>query len=194
MAKDFAPWSAETDQGIKTDPVDSNISVRQEVVPAVNVGTISTLTGEWVGVPTSDEIFSAVTTHVNVANGAETLSPDTGQENHIDMTGYASLFIALKPTRGGDVRIDAVMGPDTNAFGNLTPVNAAAILKGDRSYASTGTGFQNLVSDTSETLTVDVWNIFMLTNTLNNQKNLQFKITNNSGDVSTIEFAYMRLV
>ena len=66
MAKDFAPWSAETAQGIKTDPVDSNITVRQEVVPAVNVGTISTLTGEWVGVPTSDEIFSYILIRVDL--------------------------------------------------------------------------------------------------------------------------------
>ena len=110
------------------------------------------------------------------------------------MTGFASIFIAIKPSNGGNFRIDAVMGTDTEPFANLTPVNAAAILKGDRSYASTGTGFQNLVSDTSEALTADVWNIFIITNTLNNQKNMQFKLTNNTGGNSDIQFAYMRLV
>jgi len=44
MAKDFAPWSAETAQGIKTDPVDSNIDVKQQVVPALTVGTINAKT------------------------------------------------------------------------------------------------------------------------------------------------------
>ena len=37
----FAPWSAETAQGIKTDPVDSNIRVKQEVIPAISVGTVN---------------------------------------------------------------------------------------------------------------------------------------------------------
>ena len=48
--------------------------------------------------------------------------------------------------------------------------------------------------DSAETLTADVWNIFMILRTLRNQKLLQFKITNNSGGISTIETAFMRLV
>jgi beta-phosphoglucomutase-like phosphatase (HAD superfamily) len=53
----------------------------------------------------------------------------------------------------------------------------------------------NLLLDSSETLVADVWNIFMIKEgQLANQKLLQFKITNNSGDISTIETAFMRLV
>jgi len=192
MAKDFAPWSAETAQGIKTDPVDSNIKVRQEVVPAVNVGTISTLTGEWVGVPTSDEVFSPITTNINVANTDAFLVPDTGQENHIDMTGFRDIMIAIKPSASGNVAMEAVMGPDTNAFGNLTPVNSAAALRG--LTISNGAPLDILFTDSAEALTGDVWNIYTIQAQLSGQKNLQFKITNNMGGIRSFEFAYMRLV
>jgi|TARA_R110000824_G_C15192816_1_gene674937 hypothetical protein len=192
MAKDFAPWSAETAQGIKTDPVDSNINVRQEVVPAVNVGTISTLTGEWVGVPTSDEVFSAVTTHINVADGAAILVPATGQESFIDMTGFLDIQIAIKPTNGGNCAIEAVMGPDTFSYGNLTPVNSAAGIRGNQEI--TGKDCDLVFRDTAESLTANVWNILLIRNVLKDTKLTQFKITNNSGGISTIEFAYLRLV
>jgi len=193
MAKDFAPWSAETAQGIKTDPVDSNIKVRQEVVPAVNVGTISTVTGEWVGVPTSDEIFSSVTTAVQIGNTELFLAPDTGQENRINMTGYQDLFIALRPTRAGNVKIDAVMGPASNSFGNLTPVNAADRIQIAGRF-DVPASLQSAFYDNSQDLTADVWNIYLLQGVLSNQKNLNFRITNDSGGLSTIEFAYMRIV
>jgi len=52
----------------------------------------------------------------------------------------------------------------------------------------------NCVNDAAEALTVNVWNIFYIKGTLENQKNLQFKITNNAGSNSDIEFAYMRMV
>ena len=193
MAKDFAPWSAETAQGIKTDPVDSNIKVRQEVVPAVNVGTISTTTGEWVGVPTSDEIFSAVTTHLLVPNGSSVLVPATGQESFVDMTGYTDMFIAIKPSNGGNVALVAVMGPDVYRFGNLTPVNSAATLRGS-TFPNSTDDIGPLLNQSTESLTADVWNIYLIENRLKDQQNLQFKITNNSGGESTLEFAYMRLV
>ncbi len=194
--KSFAPWSAETAQGIKTDPVDSNIEVKQEIIPAVNVGSVNTKTGEWVGVPTSDEIFSEVTTHINVANTAEVLAPATGQESFIDMTGYQDIFIALKPTNAGNYAIEAVMGPDTYSYGNLTPVNAAAGLKWIWPVDTTGqvSVFQPALLDSAEALTADVWNIFAIVGRLANQKLLQFKVTNGSGGISTIEFAYMRFV
>ena len=193
MAKDFAPWSAETAQGIKTDPVDSNIKVRQEVVPAVNVGTISTTTGEWVGVPTSDKIFSAITTHLLVPNGSSVLVPATGQESFVDMTGYTDMFIAIKPSNGGNVALVAVMGPDVYSFGNLTPVNSAATLRGS-TFPNSTDDIGPLLNQSTESLTADVWNIYLIENRLKDQQNLQFKITNNSGGESTLEFAYMRLV
>ena len=193
MAKDFAPWSAETAQGIKTDPVDSNIDVKQQVVPALTVGTINAKTGEWTGVLESDTAFLIDATHEAVANGAATLSPQA-QPDFIDMTGYTDLFIAIKPTNGGNYGIDAVMGPNTNYFANLEPVNAAAAIRIMNASPSTQDGFSNAVQDSTEALTADVWNIFAIVGRLSNQKLLQFQITNNAGGNADIETAFMRLV
>jgi len=192
MAKDFAPWSAETAQGIKTDPVDSNIDVKQQVVPALTVGTINAKTGEWTGVLESDTAFLIDATHEAVANGAATLSPQA-QPDRIDMTGYKDVFIGIKVSQGGNYAITAVMGPSTNYFGNLEPVNAGSPLKG--TLKSNPAAFSNLFSDTSEALTADVWNIFPIGDgELAGQKNMQFSITNNSGGPSNIQFAYLRMV
>jgi len=193
MAKDFAPWSAETAQGIKTDPVDSNIKVRQEVLPAVNVGTINAVSGEWVGVPTSDEIFYGNTTHLAVANGATVLAPANNVRNHIDMTGFSDIQVAIKPSNAGNYAITAVMGPDTQQYANLSPVNAAATLRGTFGVADPAY-IVELIADSVESLTADVWNIFYLGTRLKNQKLLQFKLVNNSGGNSNIEVAFMRLV
>ena len=193
MAKDFAPWSAETAQGIKTDPVDSNIDVKQQVVPALTVGTINAKTGEWTGVLESDTAFLIDATHEAVANGAATLSPQA-QPDFIDMTGYSDIIIAIKPSNGGNVAIEAVMGPVTNYFSNLTPVNAAAALRIMNASPSTQDGFSNAVQDSTEALTADVWNIYRIADRVSDQKNLQFKITNNSGAPSNIQFASLRVV
>ena len=193
MAKDFAPWSAETAQGIKTDPVDSNIDVKQQVVPALTVGTINAKTGEWTGVLESDTAFLIDATHEAVANGAATLSPQA-QPDFIDMTGYSDIIIAIKPTNGGNYGIDAVMGPNTNYFANLEPVNAAAAIRIMNASPSTQDGFSNAVQDSTEALTADVWNIYRIADRVSSQKNLQFKITNNSGGNSNIQFAYLRVV
>jgi len=47
--------------------------------------------------------------------------------------------------------------------------------------------------DNAESLTADVWNIFYICGRLAYQKLLQFKITNNSGGESDIQFAYLRV-
>ena len=191
MAKtNFAPWSAETAQGIKTDPVDSNIKVRQEVVPAITVGTVNALTGEWEGVTESDNGFLIDTTHNAIANTGDVLSPQK-QPDHIDMTGYNDLFIALLVSRGGNYAITAVMGPETTPFGNLTPVAAARALRGTRAE---GQLMSDLLLDTAEDCQTDLWNIFFIGGNLRDQKNMQFKITNNSGGNSDITFAYLRVV
>jgi len=197
MAKtNFAPWSAETAQGIKTDPVDSNIKVRQEVVPAITVGTVNALTGEWTGVIESDTAFLIDPTHEAVGNGGEVLSPQRSDHEYIDMTGYTKIYIAIKPSNGGNVAIKAVMGPVTYSFANLTPVNSGENLRGSNPSA-TGNAISDLFSNAAESLTADVWNIFIIgatNNELIDQKLLQFKITNNSGGPSNIQFASLRVV
>lgn len=193
MAKtNFAPWSAETAQGIKTDPVDSNIKVRQEVVPAITVGTVNALTGEWTGVIESDTAFLIDPTHEAVGNGANVLSPQKSDHEYIDMTGFRDIFIAIKPSNGGNVTVTAVMAPNTYSFANLTPVNAAVNLIGNMPQ-TTPSDFEVLFSSTNS-MTADVWNIFIIGDLLRDQKLLQFKLTNSSGGPSNIQFAALRVV
>lgn len=189
--KAIAPWSLEREQGIESATVDSNIETPQYLQPVVNTGVID-LNGNWIGLRTSDKLFTIDPPHLAVANGAAVLSPQKADHEYIDMTGFSDLFIALKPSATGNFAISAVMGPATYPFANLAPVNAAAILKGNSSFVPSTT--DNLFVDTSEALTADVWNIFAIQNRLKDQKLLQFKLTNNTGGISDIEFAYQRIV
>lgn len=192
--KSNSPWGSNYKEGLPSTAVNDTIEVNQILRPTVNTGVIDVDNGQWEGIVTSDKQFSLSPISTGIPNGAAVLRPSTADADFIDMTGYTSIFIALKPSNGGNFAIEAVMGPDNKYFANLEPVNAAATLRGDRSYASTGTGTQNLFVDSAEALTADVWNIFVITNTLNNQKNMQFKITNNTGGASDLEFGYMRVV
>ena len=194
MAKtNFAPWSAETAQGIKTDPVDSNIKVRQEVVPAITVGTVNALTGEWTGVIESDTAFLIDPTFEAVANGAAILAPQRSDHEYIDMTGFSDLFIAINPSASGNYAITSVMSPSTYSFANLTPVNAAAYLRGNAAQASPD-DFENIFQEGAQGMTADVWNIFSINGILRNWKLLQFQITNNTGGPANIQFASLRVV
>ena len=191
--KAIAPWSTEREQGIESATVDSNIETPQYLQPVVNTGVID-LNGNWIGVRTSDKLFTIDTAHEGVPNGASVLVPQK-QPDRIDMTGYRDLYIAIKPSRSGNCAVVAVMGADTNTFANLTPVNAAATL---RYIAIDDTAqnqdFRDCLNDAAEAMTADVWNIFNLQGVVANQKNLQFDITNSSGGNSDIEFAYLRVV
>jgi len=111
------------------------------------------------------------------------------------MTGFNDLFVAIKPTNGGNYGLIAVMGPATNTFSNLSPVDAGTTLLGTmvEGWPSTIV-VASLFYDSAQALTADVWNIFYITGTLRNQKLMQFKLTNNSGGESDIDFAYLRVV
>jgi hypothetical protein len=193
--KAYAPFSLTSEAGVAQTPVEGYIDVDQTIYPTVSTGTVNE-NGKWAGVRSSDDEFFAITKHTAIGNGGVTLSPDTGEVNFIDMTGFTDLVIAIKPTNAGNYATQAVMGPDTNRFANLEPVNPAATLRitnQDDSSSSAGAYFDAL-SDSAESLTADVWNIFFVYRRLADQKNLQIKVTNNSGDVSTIEVGFMRLV
>ena len=195
MAKtNFAPWSAETAQGIKTDPVDSNIKVRQEVVPAITVGTVNALTGEWTGVIESDTAFLIDPTHEGVANSAAVLCPQKSDHEYIDMTGYNDLFIAVKVSNGGNYGLTAVMGPSTYSFANITPVSPATDLRFANNGAVGSDGMDKVLNDSAENMSTDVWTILCIQGRARNQKLLQIKITNSSGDISNIQFASLRVV
>jgi hypothetical protein len=188
--KAYAPFSLTSEAGVAQTPVEGYIDVEQKIYPTVSTGTVNE-NGKWAGVKSDDTDFFGITTHPAVGNGGDTLSPDTGTLNFIDMTGFNDIFIAIKPTNGGNCAIKAVMGPDTNRFANLQPVNPATPLRGNRAGTQVAS---DLLFDTAESLTADVWNIFYIGQNLKGQKNLQFMVTNNSGGESTIEVAFMRLV
>ena len=188
----YAPWSLTREAGVQSATVDGTIEVPQYIQPTIDTGFVD-IKGNWKGVRSSDETFFIDVTHEGIANGGDALCPQTTNLDFIDMTGYNDLFVALKPTNGGTYQLKAVMGPDTNTYANLTPVNPASTLRGLASNRNISVIDEVLV-DGGEACTGDVWNIFVIQGVLRGQKNLQFKITNNSGGNSDITFAFLRMV
>jgi len=182
--KGIAPWSSNREAGIQSATVDGNVEVPQYVQPTIDTGFVDDK-GDWKGVKSSDKEFGFYHKANAIPNGQEELT------SVCDMTGFNDIQLAIKPSNGGNFAIQAIMGPDTNSYANLSPVNAAATLRGVR---GTNQDIDNLLSDGSESCSANVWNIFYLTNNLKNQKLLQFKLTNNTGGDSDIEVMYMRVV
>jgi len=191
IRKVYAPFS-QSAENTGTTPIEGYVDVNQAIYPAVNTGLINE-NGKWIGLKSSDEQFRIDAKHEAIPNGASVLSPQSDPQ-YVDMTGFDNLFIGLRVSNGGNFRIEAVMAPDTNSFANLHPINAAAILRGTVNAVSTATDFEAMLVDAAESLTADVWNIFYIEARLQNQKLLQFKLTNNSGAESNIELATMRVV
>ena len=190
----YAPWSLTRKAGVQSATVDGDIEVPQYIQPVLDTGFVDEK-GDWKGRKSSDEQFIAFQKDEAIANGGEILTPTgiSGKPWPLDMTGFTDMQIAIKPTNGGNYSIAAVMGPDDFPYSNLKPVNAAGDLRG-----ISGSRYDNVLTtslnDSADSLTADVWNIFMIQLRLKNQKLLQFKIINNSGGESTIETAYMRLI
>jgi len=192
--KGLAPWSLSREAGIESATVDGTIEVPQYVQPTLNTGFVDEK-GNWRGVKSSDKQFIIYKDEA-IANTGTILSPTANADGTwpLDMTGFNDLFLAIKPTNGGNYAITAVMGPDSNSFANLNPVNAAATLRGNISSEMDQVDFKEMIVDAAESLTADVWNIFIIGPRLRSQKILQFKIVNNSGGISTIETGFMRVV
>ena len=192
MVKAITPFSTRAKEGATDAPLGDFVKVEQEILSTAQAGFYDKNTGKLEGVVGSDKLFTIDDTHESVPNGGSVLSPQVTPQ-YIDMTGFNSLFIALKITNAGGSHyaIEAVMGPNDVAFSNLSPTNAGELLDGSL-YSKQE--FQKLFGDSSYDLTADAWNIMYLQDTLQNQKVLQFKITNNSGGASDIDFAYMRCV
>jgi hypothetical protein len=191
--KVYAPFSLTSEAGVGQTPVEGYIDVNQVIYPTVNTGTVNE-NGKWAGVKSSDEEFIGLSRAEAVADGGDVLFPDTATRNHIDMTGFDNIFVAVKISNTGDYNIIAVMGPDTNRFANLQPVNAGAQLKGNWNGIGSERDFEPLLDDTESLTTADVWNIFPVQGRLSDQKNMQFKIGNRSGGISNIEFGFLRTV
>ena len=191
----LAPWSLSREAGIESATVDGRIEVPQVLQPVIDTGFVDKK-GNWKGVTSSDEVFRIDATHESIGNGGSVLSPQSTPD-FIDMTGYNDLNFAIMVSNGGNYAIEAVMGPATNPYANLSPVNAAASLGGLSAADSTSSNNQSmnvLFKDTTEALTADVWNIYFIQDRLKGQKLMQLKITNNSGGNSDIIFAYLRVV
>jgi hypothetical protein len=195
----YAPFSIERKAGVQSATVNGTIDVVQEIRPTLTTGFVDEK-GDWKGLKSSDEQFFAFGNDEGIPNTGEILAPQSASGTiwPLDMTGFNSLFIAIKPTNGGNYAIKAIMGPADFAFANLRDVNPASVLQGSNPSA-TGNAFSDLFNDSAQALTADVWNIFIIggnatTGELAHQKLLQFSITNNSGGESDIETAFMRLV
>ena len=195
--KSNSPWGSSYKEGLPSTAVNDTVDIDQNVRATISTGVIDVATGQWEGIVTSDKQFLIDATHEAVANGADVLSPQKSDHEYIDMTGYNTILLAINPSNAGDYALSAVMAPNTYMFANLTPVNANGILKGlinSDTTSSHNQNMNNLYVDTAETLVADVWNIFMIESRLANQKLLQFRITNNSGGPSNIQFATLRVV
>jgi len=190
----LAPWSLSREAGIESATVDGTIEVPQYVQPVLDTGFVDEK-GNWKGSKSSDKDFIAFGTFPGIANGGTILAPYVNADGTwpLDMTGYSDIFLALITDSGGNYAITAVMGPDSNSFANLSPINAASIIRGNV-RGSSGTDFGDVILDSSENMTADVWNLFYLQDKLQDQKLLQFKIVNNSGGAADIETAFMRIV
>jgi len=193
MVKTITPFSTRAKEGATDSPLGDFVNVDQSIVSTADVGFYDENTGKLTGVRASDTSFIPGTIAPGIANGGVVLTPSVNADGTwpLNMTGFCDLIIAIKPTNGGNCAIAGVMGPDSNSFGGLSPVNAAAILRGVRGDDE-GSGPMFYVP--SETLVADVWNIYIIQNTLKDQKLLQISITNNSGGSSDIETAFMRIV
>jgi hypothetical protein len=190
----LAPWSLAREAGVESATVDGTIEVPQYVQPTLSTGFVDEK-GDWKGSKSNDKDFIALQTDPAIANGGTILSPSVNPDGTwpLDMTGYQDIVLAIKPTNGGNYAVAAVMGPDALSFANLSPVNAAANLVGN-TREDTSDDFKTIFNEGAEALVANVWNIYMFQGKMANQKLLQWKIVNNSGDISTIETAFMRIV
>ena len=191
----LAPWSLAREAGIESATVDGTIEVPQYVQPVLDTGFVDEK-GDWKGAKSSDRDFVAFGKEEGIANGGHILAPSVNPDGSwpLDMTAYQDLIIAIKPTNGGNYTLSAIMGPDSNSYANLSPVNAGEGLKVAYDGDGTDAGLLDAFYDGTEALSADVWSLFMIKGRLSNQKLLQFKITNNSGGASDIETAFMRIV
>ena len=190
----YAPWSLTRKAGVQSATVNGDIEVPQFIQPVLDTGFVDEL-GNWKGIKSSDESFFISDTAEGIANGGEVLFPNTADRDFIDMTGYTDLLIAILPTNGGNVATTAVMGPDSHSYANLSPVNpASTLMTNGYPQGAYHSDFEEAFNDGAQSLTANVWNIFLITEVLKSQKLLQFKIVNNSGGASDIDFAYLRMV
>lgn len=190
--KAYAPFSLTSEAGVAQTPLEGYIDVDQQIYPSVNTGTINE-NGKWSGVKSNDSEFIGFTKHLLVANGASVINPDTANFQRINCEGFSALQFALKCSRSGNIALKTQMGPNTEPFLNLSPIEAGNDV---RITDPNGTGFENILDDGTETIgNADVWKVYTIAQTrVLGQNNFVIKITNNTGAEADFEFAFRRLV
>jgi hypothetical protein len=187
----YAPWSLTREAGVQSATVDGTLKVPQYGQPTIDIGFIDEK-GNWQGRKSSDEQFIGITKALAVANNGTALFPETNNFPSINCDGFNALQFAIKVTNAGSYLMEAVMGPDTTPFANLTPVNSGEKL---RITDPNSESFENILDDSGESLTADVWEVYTIAQSrIQGQRNLQIKISNGSGGASDIEFGFRRLV
>jgi len=192
--KVYAPFSQTSEAGVTQTPVEGYIDVNQMIYPTVNTGVVNEK-GQWAGVKSDDEDFFIFGTDEGIADGGEVLCP-TGSadaDNFIDMSGFSRIQFALLVTRAGNYNMRAQFGPDTYPYANLRPISAG---NRPRVTDNTGGGLEDAFNTGNENIDVaNVWHVYTIDqNRLASQKQFVFRIINNSGGSSDIQFAYRRLV
>ena len=164
MVKTITPFSTRAKEGATDSPLGDFVSVDQQIVSTADAGFYDSNTGKLTGIKASDKDFGIMQKDESIANGADFITPSANADGTwpLDMTGYTGIFIAIKPSNGGNYRIEAVMGPDDVSFANLSPVNAGTVLRGNTNAwnGSSLAEMGQLLLDSADTLTADVWNIF----------------------------------
>ena len=188
----YAPWSLTREAGVQSATVDGTIEVPQYIQPVLDTGFVDEK-GNWKGTKSNEEEFVGFTIAEGIPNSGTALFPDTNLFPSIDMTGFTNIFIAFRPNNSGNAALTAVMGPETVPFANLTPISAASNLIGNAGQRDPN-DLTALFTEDDIGMTADVWNIYYISNNLQNQKNMQFKLTNSNFGNSNFEFAFMRMV
>jgi len=189
MVKTVTPFSSRAKEGATDSPLGDFVEVKQAITSTASAGFYDE-NGKLTGNTSSDRQWKGFSFEEAIPDGQTILVPG-GDPGFIDMTGFNSVFIAIKPSRAGNYRIAAIMGPDTNTFLGLEPIDAARVLRGNGGQP-TSSDLEALFDESAEALIADVWNIFPIVRNLAEQKVMQFKIVNNSGGNANIEFAYLR--
>ena len=187
----YAPWSLTREAGVQSATVDGTIQVPQYVTPVLDTGFVN-VKGEWKGRRSSDEQFLGITKAEGIPNSGTVLFPDTPNHPSINMTGFRSMYIAIKPNNDGNIALAAIMGPDTKPFGNLTPVSSGDNLRG--SVGGTRDDWGDIMTTSGVGVSANAWNIYYYADLFTGQKNMQWKITNTDLGNSNFECAFMRLV
>lgn len=189
----YAPWSLTREAGVQSATVDSEIEVPQYLQPIINTGVVDEK-GDWKGIKSSDEQFFGFTKAESVPGGETFLTPDTNNHPSLDMRGFRHLQIAVLCSRSINIKLEALSGPDTVQYANLSPVQPASLLKMTNMNPSTTTSFDNVLRDTSEAVPGGGWIVYTVYDRMADQINMQVRIGNEDASAADFEVAFRRLV